>query len=399
MRKSSTDTEQLLLMQPTIKLPQANGTLQLYTLREPPVFAKPRTLKSRKVYAAAHVVADPLGENCLGAAAVLDWGSTLAFRHHLWGLGLGVAEAMDTAQRGMGLNWTTTKELIRRSAADAKLAQNPIACGAGTDQLSERRPYALHEIVTAYLEQCEVIEAAGATVILMASRALVVSATDSDDYERVYDNILTKVSGPVILHWLGAMFDPVLDGYWGSRNLDQAAEVCLRIIEEHSAKIDGIKISLLDKEREIRFRERLPAGVKMYTGDDFNYPELILGDSGSYSHALLGIFDGIAPAAAAAVIALDQGDVPLFRQILEPTVPLARHIFRTPTYYYKTGLTFLAYLNGHQDHFRMVGGLESGRSVTDLCEVLVLADRAGVIRDPQLAIQRMRHFLAVSGIE
>ena len=360
--------------------------------------AKPRKLESRTVYAAAHVVADPLGENCLGAPAVLDWESTLAFRHHLWTLGLGVAEAMDTAQRGMGLDWTTTQELIRRSAAAAKLALYPIACGVGTDQLSDGRCYPLHEIVTAYLEQCDLVETAGAKVILMASRALAASANHSDDYEQVYDSILTKVSRPVIIHWLGTMFDPALDGYWGSSDLDQAAEICLKIIKEHAEKIDGIKVSLLDKEREVILRRRLPIGVKMYTGDDFHYPDLILGDGGSYSHALLGIFDGIAAAAAAAVNALDQGEVPLFRQILEPTVPLARHIFRTPTYYYKTGLTFLSYLNGLQDHFRMVGGLESGRSVVHLCELFVLADRAGVIRDPHLAIERMRRFLAANGI-
>jgi hypothetical protein len=382
----------------TIKLPKADGTLQPYTLREPLLFAKPRRLESRTVYAAAHVVADPLGENCLGAPAVLDWESTLAFRHHLWALGLGVAEAMDTAQRGMGLDWTTTQELIRRSAADAKLAHKPIACGAGTDQLSDGRRYPIHDIVAAYLEQCEVVETAGAKIILMASRALAASANHSDDYEQVYGDILRKVSRPVILHWLGPMFDPALNGYWGSPGLDQAAEICLKIIEEHVGKIDGIKVSLLDQEREILLRERLPIGVKMYTGDDFHYPGLILGQDGHYSHALLGIFDGIAGAAAAAVSALDQGEIPLFRQILEPTVPLARHIFRPPTYYYKTGLTFLSYLNGLQDHFRMVGGLESGRSVIHLCELLVLADRAGVIRDPHLAIERMRRFLAAHGI-
>jgi Protein of unknown function (DUF993) len=232
----------------------------------------------------------------------------------------------------------------------------------------------------------------------MASRALATSANHSDDYEQVYHSILTEVSRPVIIHWLGPMFDPALDGYWGSPDLDQAAEICLKIIKEHVVKIDGIKVSLLDKEREVILRQRLPIGVKMYTGDDFHYPDLILGDSGSYSHALLGIFDGIAAAAAAAVNALDRGQVLLFRQILEPTVPLARHIFRTPTYYYKTGLTFLSYLNGLQDHFRMVGGLESGRSVVHLCELFVLADRAGVIRDPHLAIERMRRFLAANGI-
>jgi hypothetical protein len=343
-------------------------------------------------------VADPLADNRLGAPAVLDWAATLAFRHHLWSLGFGVAEAMDTAQRGMGLDWKTTRELIQRSAADAASAQKPIACGAGTDQLTEGQRFPLQEILAAYLEQCEVIEIAGATVILMASRALAASAKGPDDYAKVYGRILTEVSRPVILHWLGAMFDPELEGYWGSRDLSLAAETCLKIIEEHAPKIDGIKISLLDKELEIRFRERLPAGVKLYTGDDFNYPELLLGNANSYSHALLGIFDGIAPAAAAAIEALDEGNVELFGSILEPTVPLARHIFQTPTYYYKTGLTFLAYLNGHQNHFRMVGGLEAGRSVRHLCELLVLADHAGAIRDPDLAVARMRHFLAFNGI-
>jgi hypothetical protein len=385
-------------MNPTISLPQANGTLKRYALREPPAFARPRSLRSRTVYAAAHVVADPLADNRLGAPAVLDWASTLAFRHHLWSLGLGVAEAMDTAQRGMGLDWKTTRELIQRSAADAAVAKKPIACGAGTDQLTEGRRFPLEDIVAAYLEQCEVVETAGAIVILMASRALAASARGPDDYAKVYGKILTGVSRPVILHWLGAMFDPDLDGYWGSRDLDRAAETCLKIIHEHASKIDGIKISLLDKELEIRLRERLPVGVKLFTGDDFNYPELILGDAKGYSHALLGIFDGIATAASAAVDALDQGNVGLFGNILGPTVPLARHIFQTPTYYYKTGLTFLAYLNGHQNHFRMVGGLESGRSVRHFCELLVLADQAGVIRDRDLAIRRMRHFLAFNGV-
>jgi hypothetical protein len=386
-------------MNRTINLPQPNGTLKAYTLREPQALGQPHSLRSRTVYAAAHVVADPLAENCLGAPAVVDWDSTLAFRHHLWSLGFGVAEAMDTAQRGMGLDWATTRELIRRSVSDAKAGQKPIACGAGTDQLADERQYPLRDIVTAYLEQCETIETRGATIILMASRALAASARDGADYEQVYGSILNKVSRPVILHWLGAMFDPKLDGYWGSRDLDQAAGICLKIIAEHPAKIDGIKISLLDKEREIRLRESLPAGVKLYTGDDFNYPELILGDARGYSHALLGIFDGIATAASAAVSALDQGDARRFLDILEPTVPLARHIFQSPTYYYKTGLTFLAWLNGHQSHFRMVGGLESGRSVIHLCQLLTFADQAGVIRDPDLALRRMKHFLAFNGID
>ena len=384
-------------MNATISLPEADGTLRRYTLREPPAFAHARLLRSRTVYAAAHVVADPLADNRLGAPAVLDWASTMAFRHYLWSLGLGVAEAMDTAQRGMGLDWKTTRELIQRSATDAAAGQKPIACGAGTDQLADSQDCSLQDIVNAYLEQCEVIETAGAEVILMASKALAANARGADDYAEVYGKILTQISRPVILHWLGAMFDPDLDGYWGSQDLNQAAETCLKIIKEHAPQIDGIKISLLDKELEIRFRERLPAGVKLFTGDDFNYPELILGDAKGHSHALLGIFDGIAAAASAAVGALDQDNAELFDGILKPTVPLAHHIFQSPTYYYKTGLTFLAYLNGHQDHFRMVGGLESGRSVRHFCELLLLADQAGVICDPDSATRRMRHFLAFNG--
>jgi Protein of unknown function (DUF993) len=382
----------------SIKLPQADRTLRSYTLREPPAFSKPRRLESRVIYAAAHVVADPFAENCIGAPAKLDWSATLAFRQHLWSLGLGVAEAMDTAQRGMGLDWTVTSELIGRSAADAKHNRFAIVCGAGTDNLPDGHRYSICEIVNAYLEQCEVVENAGAGIVLMASRALAASADGPDDYARVYESVLTKVSRPVILHWLGTMFDPALSGYWGDTNVDRAADICLKIIRDHSAKVEGIKLSLLDKEREVGFRERLPAGTRLYTGDDFNYPELIAGNSRSYSHALLGIFDGIAPAAAAAVSVLDQGDSTLFNQILEPTVPLSRHIFAPPTYYYKTGLTFLAYLNGHQNHFRMVGGFESARSVIHMSDLLVLADCAGVLRDPDLAVERMRKFLSLSGI-
>ncbi|MBV8899535.1 MAG: dihydrodipicolinate synthase family protein [Verrucomicrobia bacterium] len=385
-------------MNPTLKLPRPDGTLRAYALREPPRFAMPATPKGRTVYAAAHVVADPLADNRLGAPAHVDWEATLAFRHQLWSLGLRVAEAMDTAQRGMGLDWNATQELISRSAAEAKAARKGIACGAGTDQLEPGRRSSLEEITAAYLEQCEFIEARGATVILMASRALVAAARDAGDYEAVYGRILSQTSQPVILHWLGAMFDPELEGYWGSPDLDQAAETCLKIIEDNRPKVDGIKISLLDKEREVRLRRRLPAGVKLYTGDDYHYPELILGDADGHSHALLGIFDGIATAAAAALGALDQGDATLYSTILEPTVPLARHIFQAPTYYYKTGLVFLAYLNGYQKHFRMVGGLEAGRSVLHLCELLVLADQAGVIRDPDLAAARMQLFLSLNGI-
>jgi hypothetical protein len=322
----------------------------------------------------------------------------MAYRHHLWSLGLSVAEAMDTAQRGMGLDWKVTRELIRRSVADARAIGAGIACGAGTDQLVPSAHVTLADVQAAYEEQCSFIEGEGGRIILMASRALASCARTPDDYIQVYDRILTQVSQPAILHWLGDMFDPALACYWGYQDLDAAMMICLSIIERHAAKIDGIKISLLNADREIAMRRRLPLAARMYTGDDFNYPELIRGDEQGYSHALLGIFDAIAPAASAALQALDAGDVTGYSAILAPTVPLSHHIFQAPTYYYKTGVVFLAYLNGHQSHFRMVAGLESARSVVHLAELFVLADKAGLIRDPELATERMRRVLAVAGI-
>jgi hypothetical protein len=343
-------------------------------------------------------VADPLVESSSSSPAHLDWEATLAYRHHLWSLGFSVAEAMDTAQRGMGLDWTVSKELIRRSVAEARALGAGIACGAGTDQLVPSPQLTLTDVQAAYEEQCGFIEGEGARIILMASRALAACAKMPEDYLQVYDRILTQVRQPVILHWLGDMFDPALAGYWGYQDLDAAMEVCLSLIKRHAANIDGIKISLLDAHREVAMRRRLPEGVRMYTGDDFNYPELIRGDEQGYSHALLGIFDAIAPAAAAALHALDAGDIDGYTTILAPTVPLSRHIFQAPTYYYKTGVVFLAYLNGHQSHFRMVAGLESGRSLVHLAELFVLADKAGLLRDPELAAERMRRVLAVAGI-
>ncbi|ALG12823.1 hypothetical protein H4W33_003525 [Kibdelosporangium phytohabitans] len=347
---------------------------------------------SRRLLAAAHVVADPLGDNTPGSPAAVDWDATLAYRNHLWEHGFGVAEAMDTAQRGMGLDWAATRELIRRTGANAA---GPFACGAGTDQLAPG-PHTVDEVVEAYTEQVAVIEETGGQVILMASRALAAAAAGPDDYHRVYGHLLRQVSAPVILHWLGPMFDPALDGYWGSADLDAATGVFLDIIESHGSAVDGVKISLLDASREVDLRRRLPTGVRCYTGDDFHYPELILGDSAGYSDALLGIFDAIAPAAAAAVRALDASDTATYNEILAPTVPLSRHIFGTPTYYYKTGIVFLAWLAGHQTHFRMVGGLESARSVPHLVELFKLADAAGLLPDPDLAAGRMRAFLEVS---
>ncbi|RSM83883.1 dihydrodipicolinate synthase family protein [Kibdelosporangium aridum] len=347
---------------------------------------------SRRLFAAAHVVADPLGDNTPGSPAVVDWDATLAYRNHLWSHGFGVAEAMDTAQRGMGLDWTATQELIRRTGANAA---GPFACGAGTDQLGPGT-HSVDAVIQAYLEQIAVIEETGGQVILMASRALAAAAAGPDDYHRVYGHLLSQTSKPVILHWLGPMFDPLLEGYWGSPDLDVATDVFVEIIKSHASAVDGVKISLLDASREVSMRRRLPAGVRCYTGDDFNYPSLILGDSDGYSDALLGIFDAIAPAAAAAVRALDASDVDSYNSIFAPTVPLSRHIFGTPTYYYKTGIVFLAWLAGHQSHFKMVGGLESARSVPHLVTLFKLADAAGLLPDPDLAVHRMRAFLEVS---
>jgi len=380
-------------------LPRAGGTRVAYRPGRPGVFRTPAgPLHARIAYSAAHVVCDPLADVDPVLHARVDWDATLAYRRYLWSLGLAVAEAMDTAQRGMGLDWGTTRELIRRSLAEARAVGGRIACGAGTDQLASSPGVTLADVAAAYEEQVGFIEDAGGRVILMASRALAACAQSPEDYVQVYTRILSQVSQPVILHWLGDMFDPALAGYWGTRDLDAAMEVCLHIIHDHAAKVDGIKISLLDAEREVEMRRRLPAGVRMYTGDDFNYPELIRGDEHGYSHALLGIFDAIAPAAAAALYTLEEGDLDRYTAIMAPTVPLSRHIFQPPTFYYKTGVVFMAYLNGHQEHFRMIGGLESTRSITHLAELFVLADQAGLLRDPELAAQRMRHVLALAGI-
>jgi hypothetical protein len=350
--------------------------------------------------AAAHVVADPLATADPWLQPALDWEATLAYRRHLWDLGLSVAEAMDTAQRGMGLDWAMSRELIRRSLDEARAvgAADRIACGVGTDHLASEMRFTLDEIVAAYAEQCGFVEAHGGRIILMASRALAASAASADDYAHVYERVLAQVREPVIIHWLGEMFDPALAGYWGSAELDRATETCLAILAANATKIDGIKVSLLDKDREIALRRRLPRGVRMYTGDDFNYPELIRGDEQGASDALLGIFDAIAPAAAAALAALDRGDVPEYERIFAPTVALSRHIFRAPTRFYKTGVVFLAYLNGHQPHFHMVGGQESARSIVHLADVFRLADQAGLLRDPELAMARMRLVVALAGL-
>ena len=386
-------------MENGLQLPNADGTLESYTPGPPANFSPPvGSLTSRIVYSAAHVVCDPLADINPTLETALDWEATLAYRRYLWSLGLSIAEAMDTAQRGMGLDWTTTQELIRRSVAEARAEGGNIACGAGTDHLAPRSDLTLEQVEAAYEEQVGFVEKVGGRVILMASRALAACATDPEDYVRVYGKILGQVSQPVIIHWLGDMFDPALAGYWGSNDVAAAMDTCLHIIGDYADKVDGVKISLLDAQLEIDMRRRLPAGVRMYTGDDFNYPELIRGDERGYSHALLGIFDAIAPAASAAIQALDAGNIEQYESILEPTVALSRHIFQAPTYYYKTGVVFMAYLNGHQSHFKMVGGQENARSLVHLAELFRLADKAGLFINPELAAERMRKVLAVAGV-
>jgi hypothetical protein len=388
------------MARPVVTLPRDDRTLARYELGEACPYGPPsQPLKSRIAFAAVHVVADPLADNTPGSPARLDWDATLAYRRFLWSLGLSVAEAMDTAQRGMGLDWAASRELIQRTAGEATAARGGLVCGAATDQLPSGGA-SLTEIEEAYEEQCAFIEDAGSSVVVMASRHLAAAASGPEDYLRVYDYVLSRVRRPVILHWLGEVFDPHLAGYWGSRDLDGAARTVLDIVRAHPDKVDGVKLSLLEARREVALRAQLQRhDVRMYTGDDFDYVEMIRGDGRAHSDALLGIFDPIAPAASAAIQALDRGDADAYQAVLAPTLPLARHIFRTPTFHYKTGIVFLAFLNGHQQHFRMVAGMESARSVVHLAEILMLADQARLLRDPALAAARMRRVLAVAGIE
>jgi hypothetical protein len=385
-----------------ITLPTPSGGLAPYTLRGPGAFtpAAPGTRLNRIAYSAAHVVADPRAAIDPWLQCAVDWDATIAYRVRLWNMGLGVAEAMDTAQRGMGLDWPTSLELIRRSLDAAKDVPGAfLASGCGTDHLAPEAATSVDDVIRAYEEQMAAIEKLGGKLIVMASRALARVAKGPADYERVYDRVLRQAKQPVILHWLGEMFDPALEGYWGSGDHEAAMETCLAVIADHPAKVDGIKISLLSAEKEIAMRRRLPEGVRMYTGDDFNYAELIAGDEQGYSHARLGIFDAIAPAASAGLARLAAGDEAGFRAILDPTMPLSRHIFQAPTRFYKTGVVFLAYLNGLQDHFVMVGGQESARSLVHLAELFRLADQGRVLRDPELAVSRMRKVAAVHGVE
>ncbi|MFP5472417.1 MAG: dihydrodipicolinate synthase family protein [Gammaproteobacteria bacterium] len=391
----------------TLRLPDADGRLAPYTLSgAAPVQPQPGARFNRIAYSAAHVVADPLAAIDPWLQRAVDWDATLAYRRHLWSLGLGVAEAMDTAQRGMGLDWPTSLELIGRSIDAARDVPGAfLASGCGTDHLDLAEVRRVDDVIRGYETQMAAIEALGGKLIVMASRALARVAKSPADYERVYDRVLSQAKQPVVLHWLGDMFDPALAGYWGTTDVDAAMDTALGIIAAHPHKVDGIKISLLDKDKEIAMRRRLPAGVRMYTGDDFNYAELIAGDGAGTepthgkSDALLGIFDAIAPAASAALAALAQGNTARFHEILAPTVPLSRHIFRAPTRFYKTGVVFMAWLNGHQSHFTMVGGQQSTRSLPHLAELFRLADAAHLLADPELAVRRMKALLATHGVE
>jgi hypothetical protein len=391
----------------TLSLPTGAGALEPYTLRGTPVRAAAGAVRFNRIaYSAAHVVADPLAAVDPWLQCAVDWDATIAYRRHLWSLGLGVAEAMDTAQRGMGLDWPTSLELIRRSLDAARDVPGAlVASGCGTDHLAPEVAKSVDDVIRAYEEQMAAIEKLGGKLIVMASRALARVARGPADYEKVYGRILSQAKQPVVLHWLGEMFDPALAGYWGTQDVDAAMDTAVGIIAGHAAKVDGIKISLLDKDKEIAMRRRLPAGVRMYTGDDFNYAELIAGDGfgeqavHGRSDALLGIFDAIAPAASAALGELAQGNIEKFHAILGPTVPLSRHIFAAPTRFYKTGVVFMAWLNGHQSHFTMVGGQQSTRSLPHLAELFRLADAANLLEQPELAARRMRTLLALHGVE
>ena len=388
-------------MKLTLKLPTSTGSIEDYRLVGQPI-ARPATPPqfNRIAYAAAHVVSDPYRDLDPWNRPAVDWDATMAFRHHLWSLGFKIAEAMDTAQRGMGLDWAGAQELIRRSLAEARTVSGAdLACGAGTDHLLPANAKSLDDVIAAYETQVEFVEKHGGRAIMMASRALARVAKSPDDYLTVYSRILKQTKDKVVLHWLGDMFDPQLAGYWGGATFEEALDSVIRIIGDNKDKVEGIKISLLDNAKEVELRSRLPEGVLCFTGDDFNYAELIEGDGSRYSHALLGIFDAVAPSASKALVSLAAGDIKTFRSVIEPTVPLSRKIFEAPTQYYKAGVVFLAWLNGHQRHFSLPAGLQSARGLMHYADIFRLADQANVLDKPELALRRMANFVGTYGIE
>jgi hypothetical protein len=367
---------------------EINGPLTLPTVSPAPI--------SRTIYAAVHVVANPIEASASNVSATVDWDQTAKFRQHMWGLGLGVAEAMDTAQRGMGMDWESVKTLVSRTMKDAKVVGGLVVSGVATDQLPKGE-HSLESIARAYTEQLDFTLSVGATPVLMCSRDLAATAKTAEDYLKIYSKLIEHSDQKVVLHWLGSMFDPLLAGYWGGAGFHDVKNTVLELINSYPEKIDGIKMSLLDEEYEIELREKLPAQVKMYTGDDFNYVRLIKGNGKSHSHGLLGAFAAISPFASAAIRALDEGDLEKYGEILGPTEALSREIFKAPTYYYKTGVVWLAYLSGMQDHFTMVAGLQSGRSIKDLCELYILANEIGLFANPDLALSRMKKTLDFAG--
>ena len=387
-------------MSPTLMLPRSDNALEAYRLIGTPV-GRPASPPgfNRIAYAAAHVVSDPMKDLDPWNRPAIDWETTMAFRHHLWSLGFRIAEAMDTAQRGLGLDWPGAQELISRSLAEAKTVPGAdLACGAGTDHLAPGDARSLDDVIRAYETQVGFIEKHGGRSIMMASRALARIATSADDYRKVYGRILSQSEDKIVLHWLGDMFDPHLKGYWGAPDFDTALETVLSIIADNRDKVEGIKISLLDNACEVALRDRLPDGVLCFTGDDFNYADLIEGDGERYSHALLGIFDAVAPSASKALASLATGDVATFREVIAPTVPLSRKIFETPTQYYKAGVVFLAWLNGHQKHFTMPAGMQSARGALHYADIFRLADHANVLDNPDMAVERMRAFMVTQGV-
>jgi len=375
-----------------------DGTTAGVPLREAPMWTKPRgPLTSRVVYAAAHVVPRVAGDNTPGAAADLDWDATLAFRHHLWSWGLGVADAMDTAQRNAGLDPVAMRELVRRSAAEARSVGGRIAVGVNTDDIASDGA-TLDEIVDAYVAQLRHAEEHGAVAVVMASRHLARAARTADDYRHVYERVIAAATQPVVLHWLGAAFDPVLEGYFGSASVPEATNTVLRIIADAGERVAGIKMSLLDGDAEVALRSRLPGTARMFTGDDFHYVDLMSERAGRHSDALLGAFAAIAPIASSAVQALDRGDADGFRSVLGPTEALARQVFAAPTWHYKTGIAFLSWLNGHQPAFTMVGGMHAARSLPQLSETVRLANACGALEDPDLAASRWHGLLTSAGV-
>ncbi len=387
-------------MSTSIQLPQSDGTLKSYTVKAKPIHPSGRVSTfNRTVYAASHVVINPAAtQDPFDVSPAVDWDTTLAFRDHLYRLGFKVAEAMDTAQRGMGVDWPVARELIQRSIRHAKsIPGADLACGVGTDQLAAGPDVSMEAVEAAYREQFDVVQREGGKAILMASRAMAKAALTADDYHRLYGRLLQDSDKPVILHWLGDMFDPALNGYWGSSDIPTALDTVAALIRANASKVEGIKVSLLEPKWEVALRRRLPHGVKMYTGDDFNYSELIAGDDEGYSHGLLGIFDPIASVAAAALEQLAQGNTQRYRELLDPTVALSREIFRAPTRHYKAGVVFLAWLNGHQKHFSMAAGAQASRGIAHYALVFELADSCGVLTDPDMALAKMRQFLAVHG--